>query len=124
MLHLAKAYTQIPVNSEDVPKAAITILFGLFAFPFRSLDLRDSGQTFQCFSEVLQGLSFCFAHVGDIVVYSTSVEQHRDHLKEAFELQLATASPLTLTKVCSALYRSTSSATRPPQTESSLYPTA
>ncbi|GFX65278.1 transposon Ty3-G Gag-Pol polyprotein [Trichonephila clavipes] len=41
VIDLAKVYTQVPVNEEDIPK--------LFEFPFMSFGLRNAGQTFQRF---------------------------------------------------------------------------
>jgi len=85
-IDLVKGYTQFPVHPDDVPKTAITTPSGLFEFPNMTFALRNAGQTFQRFIDgALQGLDFCFAYVDDVLVASSSPEQHREHLKILFE---------------------------------------
>ena len=81
-LDLFKAYYQILVHSNDIAKTAIITPFGLFQFPYMSFGLRNGKQIFQRFIDgVLRHLDFCYAYIDDVLVASTSEDEHEKHLR-------------------------------------------
>jgi hypothetical protein len=73
------------VRKEDVCKTAVITPFGTFEYLRIPFGLRNTGQTFQrLMDSVLAGLQFCFVYMDDVLVASTSPEQHVAHLREVF----------------------------------------
>ena len=83
-LDLAKGYWQIPMAEESKDKTTFTTPFGLEVVPF---GLHSAPATFQrMINHVLRECwSFARAYLDDIVVFSSSWEEHLNHLCQVLE---------------------------------------
>ena len=85
-LALKSAFHHIPVALEDVHKTTIETPVGAFAFTRTPFGLSTSTQVFQrLIDTVTRGLSFVYAYIDDILVFSKSEEEHFKHLPIIFD---------------------------------------
>ena len=86
-LDLANGFHQIPVRFIDQPKTAFSTHEGHYEFTRMPFGLKNAPATFQriintVFSDFFN--KFCFVYLDDIVVFSTTLQDHLAHLRKIF----------------------------------------
>ena len=96
-LDAKSGYWQIRMNANSQEKTAFTTFNGLYEFRVMPFGLCNAPATFQkipkchlifLMQKILTGLRgdqpFCSVYIDDILVFSRTVEEHVDHLKQIF----------------------------------------
>ena len=74
------------VEPADIPKTVVATPFALFEFLKMPFGLRNAAQTFERFIEqVLRGLPFTYAYIDDLLIASSSDDEHKHHLCAVFK---------------------------------------
>ena len=82
-------YWKIPMSDEDRDKTAFVSHCGLFRWLRMPFGLKNAPGTFQRAADViLAGVKWQFAlvYLDDIIIYSSSIEEHYDHLATVLKL--------------------------------------
>jgi hypothetical protein len=105
-LDLTQGYYQIPVKEKDRPKTAFRTADGIFQWNVMPFGLTNAPATFQrLVSQILKPYlrKFVLAYLDDILVFSTTLEEHKQHLEMV--LKVLCQHRLTANPVKSKLFR-------------------
>lgn len=87
-LDLASGFHQIEMHPRDIKKTAFSVEGGHFEFVRMPFGLMNAPSTFQrVMDNVLRDLigTVCLVFLDDIIVYSTSLQEHMENLKKVFD---------------------------------------
>ena len=87
-LDLQCGYWQVPVNPSDVPKTAFCPGPGMGLFQFRRMPFGLTGapSSFQrLMDKILRSLPFVSTYIDDVLIHSSTVQQHQKHLQAVFQ---------------------------------------
>jgi len=88
ILDLTNAFHQVELDETSIPKTAFSTDDGHYEFLRMPFGLKNAPPTFQrLMNNVLRGLQneICLIYVDDILVYSSSLEEHITRLREVFK---------------------------------------
>jgi hypothetical protein len=83
-IDLRSGYHQIKIRAEDIPKTAFTTRYGLFEYLVMSFGLTNALTRFMYLMNsifILELDKFVVAFIDDILIYSTSMKEHEEHLR-------------------------------------------
>lgn len=86
-LDLASGYNQVPMVEQDKSKTAFCTPFGLFEFNRMAFGLCNAPGTFQRLMERMFGdcrYQSVLLYLDDVIVFSATVQQHLERLREVF----------------------------------------
>jgi len=85
---LRASYHQVPMHEDDADKTTFIVRTGTYRFKRIPFGLCNAGSSFQRVMDLaLSGLNYnmCLVYLDDIIVYSSSVEEHIERLGLLFE---------------------------------------
>ena len=85
-LDLRAGYHHIGLTTDLIPKTAFTSAFGKYEYVKVSFGLAQAPAYFQeLMTGVLKDLPFAMAYLDNIIIYSSTPEEHLQHIKTVFE---------------------------------------
>lgn len=100
-IDLASGYHQVEVREEDRQKTAFSTQSGHYEFTRMPFGLKTAPATFQrTMDNVLRGLQgiHCLVYLDDIIIYSSSLQEHIEKLRKVFDRLRTTNLKVTLDK--------------------------
>jgi len=88
-LDFHSGYHQIGMHPDDVEKTAFRTRYGSFEFLVMPFGLQNAPSTFtQIVQETLRPVldKFAVSYLDDILIYSDTIEDHRDHVRQVLQL--------------------------------------
>jgi len=92
---MRSGYWQVPVREEDIDKTCFVTRKGIFGFKVLPFGLCNAPSTFQNFQRLvdmaLAGLTWeiCLAYLDDLIIFSSTFEQHMERLRMVFDRLMA-----------------------------------
>jgi len=100
-LDMRSGYWQVPVREQDVDKTCFVTRKGIFGFRVLPFGLYNAPSTFQRLVDMaLTGLTWevCLAYLNDLIIFSSTFEQHIERLQKVFDRLVATGLKLKPSK--------------------------
>ncbi|MCO5563349.1 hypothetical protein L7F22_016990 [Adiantum nelumboides] len=86
-VNLKSGFHQIRIVDEDIVKIAFCTTFGLYEYLVMPFGLTNAPATFNCMMERIfrPHCNFTGVLFGDVIIYSKTIEEHKEHLKIMFQ---------------------------------------
>ena len=98
-LDLSAGYHHIRLTADSIPKTAFTSPFGKYEYVKVPFGLAQAPAYFQeLMTGVLKDLPFAMAYLDNIIIYSSTPEEHLQHIKTVFEKLRHTKLSMKLSK--------------------------
>ena len=90
-MYLKAGYHHIPLDKPSIPKTVFNSPFGKYEYVKVPFGLAQAPAYFQeLITDILKDFDFAIVYLDDIIIFSTTVEEHLSHIKQVFE-KLCTA---------------------------------
>ena len=85
-LDLRTGYHHISLDEESIPKTAFTSPYGNYEYVKVPFGLAQAPAYFQeLMTGILKDFNFAIAYLDHIIIFSKTVEEHLDHIKQVFK---------------------------------------